>query len=58
MVIEMDPLGNILGIVELKNSRHAQPEGITFLNDYTMIISDEGVDGSARLTKYPLKARE
>jgi hypothetical protein len=55
MLIEMDPLGNILGIVELKTSRHAQPEGITFLNDYTMIISDEAVDGSARLTKYPLK---
>ena len=55
MVIELNPLGKILGIVELKASRHSQPEGITFLSDNTLIISDEAVDGRARLTFYPLK---
>jgi hypothetical protein len=54
MIIEMDAQGKILGIVELKSSRHDQPEGITFLQDDTMIISDEAVDGRARLTLYPL----
>ena len=55
MIIELGPLGKILGIVELKASRHSQPEGITFLSDNTLIISDEAVDGRARLTFYPLK---
>jgi hypothetical protein len=55
MIIELDPLGKILGIVELKASRHNQPEGITFLSDNTLIISDEAVEGRARLTFYPLK---
>ena len=55
MLIELDTNGQILGVVELKNSRHNQPEGITFLPDHTMLISDEGVDQKAKLTFYPLQ---
>ena len=55
MIIELDREGKILGVVELKTSQHNQPEGITFLPDYTLIISDESGEGRARLTFYPLK---
>ncbi len=55
MIIEIDPQGDILGLINLKSSPHEQPEGITFLKDNTLVISDEAGDGRARLTFYPLK---
>jgi uncharacterized protein YjiK len=55
MLIEMDATGRILGVVELKASQHPQPEGITFLPDFTMIISDEGVESRATITLYSLE---
>lgn len=50
-VVEVDSSGNILGMEKL-NKQHMQPEGITFLPDQTLIISDEKVKNSATLTLY------
>jgi uncharacterized protein YjiK len=57
-IAEMSTDGELLKVEKLKNKYHKQPEGITFLSNGTMIISDEGVKGTATLTIYkslPLK---
>ncbi len=41
-IIELSPSGEVLAGRRLAQGRHAQPEGLTFLFDGTMVISDEG----------------
>lgn len=41
-IVELSPDGNILDAEKLSRRVHNQPEGITFLSDRTMIITDEG----------------
>lgn len=41
-VVEISSTGKILSARKIKSSRHAQPEGITFLPDGSLVISDEG----------------
>lgn len=53
---EIDSAGRILGGASLRKSRHAQPEGLAFTRGMTLLISDEGQDGSGRLTRYPLRS--
>ena len=57
-VIELNPRGKILGATRLSSKTHPQPEGITFLNDGTMLISDEGQDKSGKITIYKLKGKK
>jgi uncharacterized protein YjiK len=52
-VIEISKEGNLLAEENLNDKIHTQPEGITFLPNLTMLITDEGAGGKARLTKYP-----
>ncbi|NWF50803.1 MAG: SdiA-regulated domain-containing protein [Ignavibacteriaceae bacterium] len=54
-VLELSRDGNVLDCRKLNSDFHPQPEGITFLNDRTMVISDEGGDGKAILTFYKNK---
>ncbi|MBI9072444.1 MAG: SdiA-regulated domain-containing protein [Melioribacteraceae bacterium] len=52
LIMEIDTLGNIMNISSLNKKNHKQPEGLTFYKDGTMIISDEGNSGKARITFY------
>jgi hypothetical protein len=49
---EIGPGGEILGTREFKKRDHPQPEGIAFLQDGTLVVSDEGQDGLGTLTRY------
>lgn len=51
-IIEISDEGDIIGSVKLKSKNHRQPEGITFINDNILIITDEGAGKSAAITKY------
>ena len=53
LVIELSPDGTVLELVELSAKSHHQPEGITFLKDLSLVISDEAGDKRARITIYP-----
>jgi uncharacterized protein YjiK len=44
MVVELDGDGTLVAAVELKKSRHPQPEGLTILPE-AILVSDEGTDG-------------
>lgn len=48
-IVEIDENGKFIQVSELGDI-HVQPEGITFLKDGTLVISDEGKDGDAFLT--------
>lgn len=48
---ELNPDGTIVTARALPG--HPQPEGVTLLPDGTLIISDEGGDGRALLSRYP-----
>lgn len=52
VVIEISKEGKILSYMELNRHIHAQPEGIAFLPDNTMLISDEAVSSDALLSFY------
>lgn len=54
-VAELSSSGKILGLVKLDDYRHKQPEGIAFSSDGTLIISDEGGNDRATLTRYGMK---
>ena len=56
-VIEINPLGKILAAVRLNPKVNPQPEGITFLNDGTMLIADEGQKKSGTITIVKLKSK-
>jgi uncharacterized protein YjiK len=49
---ELDAEGAVLSARELEGP-HPQPEGAAILPDGSLIISDEGGDGQARLSRYP-----
>ncbi len=51
-LLELSEKGDILGFTFLNKSNHEQPEGITFLPDGSIIISDEKVKRNAKLTIY------
>lgn len=53
VIIEISAEGEILNKMELDEDFHNQPEGITILNDGTMIMADEGGKGKATLIYYP-----
>ena len=53
-IIEMDSKGNLLNGWKLDNKTHPQPEGLTFDQNGNMLISDESVGRSARITIYKL----
>ena len=52
-IVEISKDGRVLAEENLKDEIHKQPEGVTFLPDLTMLISDEAAGGKATLTKYP-----
>jgi uncharacterized protein YjiK len=54
-IAELSSAGKILSLVKLDEYRHNQPEGIAFSSDGTLIISDEGGNDRATLTRYGLK---
>lgn len=56
-VVEFDAEGELLGWVALDNNLHAQPEGIAFLPDGSMVISDEQDGKRGSFTVYPRKAK-
>jgi uncharacterized protein YjiK len=51
-IIELSAEGQFLHKEKLDFDRHQQPEGITFLQDLSLLISDEGTDQRATLTTY------
>jgi uncharacterized protein YjiK len=54
-LIEVSPDGKILDGISFSEKKHKQPEGITFLPDMKMLISDEGRGGHGTVTTYKLK---
>ncbi len=52
VIVEVDSLGSIIGAQKLKDKIHRQPEGITILADYTLLISDEAAGKKPTLTRY------
>jgi len=55
LIVEIARDGRLLGARALPGRDHAQPEGIAFLKDGTMLIADEGAGGRATITRYPLR---
>ncbi len=55
LIVEMARSGRILGARALPGRDHAQPEGIAFLPDGTLLIADEGAGGRGTLTSYPYR---
>ncbi|MCW8810753.1 MAG: SdiA-regulated domain-containing protein [Ignavibacteriaceae bacterium] len=56
-ILELSPEGKILAAYRLDEKEHKQTEGITFLQDGTMLISDEGQKKSARISIIRLKEK-
>ena len=54
-IIELSSNGELLNAVKLKSINHPQPEGISFLSDLTLLISDEGKNKRGNLTIIPYK---
>jgi uncharacterized protein YjiK len=54
-IIEITKDGKLLGKESLPRKIHVQPEGITFSNDGTLFISNEGKDGPGTIVIYPRK---
>lgn len=55
VLLEADKSGKVLGVQKLNEKLHRQPEGITFLKDQTIIISDEAAGKKPTITKYIFK---
>ena len=53
-IVELSAEGKILNATKIPKKVHNQPEGITFLHDRTLLISDEG-DRRGSLTIYEAK---
>lgn len=51
-LVILDRNGKVINAYELSEKIHKQPEGITFMKDGTMIISDEGKNKKATLSIY------
>jgi uncharacterized protein YjiK len=54
-LIELTPQGKVLGTAMLSAKRHGQAEGLTFMPDLTMLITDEGGKAFGTLTSYPAR---
>jgi uncharacterized protein YjiK len=54
-IIEINSSGKILNAQNLNDEKHMQPEGITFLDDGTLILADESNQKKAKLTIIPYK---
>jgi uncharacterized protein YjiK len=52
VIVEVDKKGNIIGSIKLKESIHRQPEGITVLSDFSLVISDEAAGKKPTITTY------
>ncbi|HJR41446.1 MAG TPA: SdiA-regulated domain-containing protein [Gemmatimonadaceae bacterium] len=53
LIAEITPAGAVVGTRALERRLHPQPEGIAFLGDSLLVISDEGGKGRGTLTLYP-----
>lgn len=53
-ILELSPAGNILAMQKLSGKSHPKPEGLAFLSDGTLLISDEDVQGGL-ISRYSLK---
>jgi hypothetical protein len=53
VIAEFTPAGAVVATRQLHRRLHRQPEGIAFLGDSAVLISDEGGKGRATLTLYP-----
>jgi uncharacterized protein YjiK len=51
-LIELSPQGKVLGTAVLSGKRHGQAEGLTFMPDLTLLITDEGGRAFGTLTSY------
>jgi uncharacterized protein YjiK len=59
VVVELDRSGNVVATQKLDRSRHPQAEGIEFLRDGSIVISDEASKGRAQLSIYaPVRQSE
>jgi len=54
-IVELSSNGELLNAVKLKSKNHPQPEGISFLSDLTLLISDEGQNKRGNITIIPCK---
>ena len=54
-IVELSSNGILLNAVKLKSKNHLQPEGISFLSDLSLLISDEGKGEKAKVTFITLK---
>jgi uncharacterized protein YjiK len=52
MIVEISSDGEIIGVTFLDKKHHNQPEGITFSEDLSLLIGDEGGIGKATITRY------
>lgn len=55
LIAEISPEGKITDVKPIDKKNHPQPEGITFLHDGRLLISDEGNTEQASITIYSLK---
>ncbi|MGW8267532.1 MAG: hypothetical protein ACWGSQ_14290, partial [Longimicrobiales bacterium] len=53
-ILEISPEGMLIGGRELHRKTHPQPEGITFLDDGSLLLADEGRGKRGTLTRYPV----
>ncbi len=56
-IVEVSKAGKILDQATFPKGVHRQAEGIAFAPDYTLLITDEGAGGKAKLTRYPMKLK-
>lgn len=54
-IVELSSTGELLNAIKLKSKKHSQPEGISFLSDLSLLISDEGKGEKAKVTLITLK---
>jgi uncharacterized protein YjiK len=54
-IVELSSNGELLDAVKLKSKNHHQPEGMSFLSDLSLLISDEGKGEKAKVTLITLK---
>ncbi len=53
-IAEITPNGEVIAVMKFPAKWHRQVEGITFSNEQTLIVADEGAGKRARLTLYPI----
>jgi len=54
LILQVSREGEIVSSARLKKKYHRQAEGIGFLPDNTLVVSDEGMKGKGRVTTYNL----